>query len=102
MKKLGFEILPGRGKGSHTVWAKAVVCKDGESHTLKIVMPAYKRELHPDTLAVICARTGLTPQKLKLAAKGKYTREQYERDLLEIPQIDLLSPAQRTAYLKRH
>ena len=101
LRKLGFELLPKRGKGSHLFAVKSVICKDGEPHTIRITVPRYKRDLHPDTLASICARTGLTAEKLKQAARGAYRRDQYEEELRRTPKVDLLSPAQRTAYLRR-
>lgn len=101
LSKLGFAILPKRGKGSHMFAVKSVVCKDGEPHTIRVTVPRYRRELHPDTLASICARTGLTAEKLRQAAQGAYRREQYERELSQLPKVDLLSPEQRAAYVRR-
>jgi predicted RNA binding protein YcfA (HicA-like mRNA interferase family) len=101
LRKLGFELFPERGKGSHMFAVKLVVCEDGEPHTIRVMIPRHKRELHPDTLASICARTGLTAEKFKQATQGTYRREQYERELRQTPKIDLLSPEQRAAYLRR-
>ena len=100
LKKLGFEVLPGRGKGDHLFLVRSVTCRDGERHTVKALVDATAPAVHPKAVAMICARTGLTPEKLRDAAKGNYSRAQYEQDMLQIPKIDLLSPDQRASYLK--
>jgi predicted RNA binding protein YcfA (HicA-like mRNA interferase family) len=101
LRKLGFELLPKRGKGSHLFAVTSVICTDDEPHTIRVTIPRYKRDLHPDTLASICARTRLTAEKLKQAARGTYRRGQYERELSQTPKVDLLSPEQRATHLKR-
>ena len=100
LKKLGFEVLPGRGKGDHVILAKTIICKDGERHTAKVVIDATAASLHPKVISTICARAGLTKEKLKAAIKGRYSQEQYERELSQIPKIELLAPNQRAGYFR--
>jgi predicted RNA binding protein YcfA (HicA-like mRNA interferase family) len=78
LRKLGFELFPERGKGSHMFAVKLVVCEDGEPHTIRVMIPRHKRELHPDTLASICARTGLTAEKFKQATAASCLPEKKE------------------------
>ncbi|MDI6794474.1 MAG: hypothetical protein QME81_16680 [bacterium] len=100
LKRLGFKILSGRGKGDHIFLIKPVVCQNNESHTAKAIIDTGTPELHPKAVKTTCERTGLTEEKLKLAIKGKYSKKQYEQDLRKIPKINLLSPQQKAGYLK--
>jgi predicted RNA binding protein YcfA (HicA-like mRNA interferase family) len=95
LKKLGFEVLSGRGKGDHVLLARVIRCQNDETHTAKALVDRTANSLHPKAVATICARTGLTEEKLQLAIKGKYTRKQYEADIVQIPKIDFLSPEQK-------
>lgn len=55
LRKLGAEVITGRGKGGH------VLVKLGEHQT---VVPTGTRELPTGTVAAVCKQLGLRPEEL--------------------------------------
>ena len=92
LETLGFVLLPKRGKGSHSLYGRTLVCQLGEPVNITVSVPYH---LGQGTVRSIADRIGLTIEQLYDALTGQMTRQDYEALAVALPRRQFLPPALR-------
>jgi predicted RNA binding protein YcfA (HicA-like mRNA interferase family) len=75
LETLGFVVLPRRGKGSHSMYSRNLVCQAGERVNITVSVPYH---LGQGTVRSIGDRVGLTLDQLYDALTGHMMQQDYE------------------------
>jgi predicted RNA binding protein YcfA (HicA-like mRNA interferase family) len=92
LEALGFVPLPKRGKGSHRLYGRTLMCAGEQLVNITVSVPQH---LGQGTAATIADRVGLTPDQLFQAFEGKFTQADYEALAAVSPRQRFLPPALR-------
>ncbi len=92
LEALGFALLPRRGKGSHSMYSRNLICQADEPVNITVSVPYH---LGQGTVRAIADRVGLTVDQLYDALIGQMARQDYEALAASLPRRRFLPPALR-------
>ncbi len=92
LETLGFVLLPRRGKDSHSMYSRNLVCQAGEPVNITVSVPYH---LGQGTVRSIADRVGLTLDQLYDALTGRMAQQDYEAMAATQPRRRFLPPALR-------
>jgi len=92
LETLGFALLPKRGKGSHSLYSRTLVCQAGELVNISVSVPYH---LGQGTVRSIANRVGLSIDQLYSALTGEMSQQDYEAFAASLPRRHFLPPALR-------
>lgn len=92
LEALGFELLPKRGKGSHSLYSRLLRCRGNEPVNVTVSVPYH---LGQGAVRAIADRVGLTVDQLFAALADELTREDYVALAATLPRQHFLPPALR-------
>jgi len=92
LETLGFALLPKRGKGSHSLYSRTLVCQAGELVNITVSVPYH---LGQGTVRSISNRVGLSIDQLYSALIGEMSQLDYEVLAASLPRRHFLPPALR-------
>jgi predicted RNA binding protein YcfA (HicA-like mRNA interferase family) len=92
LEALGFVLLPRRGKGSHSMYSRNLVCLAGEPVNITVSVPHH---LGLGTARSIADRVGLTLDQLYDALTGRMMQQDYEAMAATQSRRRFLPPALR-------
>ena len=92
LETLGFALLPRRGRGSHSLYGRTLVCQFGQPINITVSVPYH---LGQGTARSIADRVGLTIEQLHDALTGQMSQQDYEALAASLPRRHFLPPALR-------